>query len=496
MKITLVLCPFWVTEAPPLGIAYLAAYLKSKNYAVSSFDFNIELYSKKQEHLLKGWDLNAVYDTRNYVFNRKFLRKDVFLNREIDDWVDRINGVGSEVICFSVYQQNIIISLELARRIKVRDSSKKIIFGGPSCRIEDMNYFHQLAQCSDVVDAFVIGDGEETLYDLLDIYQKKRRLRLIEGVIIIKGLHIQLLSYLLKRLPINFLEEHIKKKTYLGPRGCIKNLDKLPYPDFGGFPLQEYTTGGVYIQFSRGCPGRCVFCQDRHLWTGYIHRSPENIFAEMKLRKSQGFHFLVVSDLLINGNLKMLDTLCTVIIRNKFNFSWCGPIKSDARMDAEFFRKLRKAGYQGGNFSVESGSQDILNRMHKGHNVRILEKNLKDMALAGLKPSINLIIGFPGENEKTIKMTRDFIFRNRKYISSLYQLEPLLVLPESDIYTNHKKYGIRLGSEYSNWTSLNNDYEWRVKQCKKIYEYAHSLNIRIECSQFKKEMEIYREYGS
>jgi len=500
MKISFILCPFWHTEAPPLGIGYLSAYLKSKKYITSCFDFNIDLYNKSKGKLKKGWNFYLPDLERNALFNHNFFKTNLFVDNEIDRWVDMILATKSDVICFSIYFENKLISLELAQRIKKKDSCKKIIFGGPYCRINNLETFYEFPFFPEVIDAFVVGEGEETLFRLLESYMKYKSFKACNGVVIPRFYAREIVTSSGKgNFILNAIRMTLFKNSLYYTRDPITDLDKIPFPLYNDFPIQQYTRKrAVYLLSSRGCVGSCVFCRDRHMWPGFSTRSPENIFLEMRLRKKQGYTFIRFSDLIVNGNLENLETLCDLIIKNKLIITWDGALKSHPRLDMRFFSKLKRSGYCGGNFSIESGSQKILNKMKKGHIIKILEMNLRDMHSSGIKQSINIICGFPDETNDTIRQTFDFIQRNKKYIFALPSLTPFYVLPESDIFRDYRKYGIKLGSNVENWESLDgkNTYEWRLKKCEQFYNYVTSLGIKTECDQFKKDINTYKSLKS
>ena len=466
IAVSFVLCPFWDTGAPPLGITYLRSYI-SKEYKTFLFDFNISLYSKKKDNLMRGWDFQLPNDERDRIFNKTFFRNDGFLDGELHNWVEKILATGSEVVCFSTYSENLAMSLELAERIKQEDASMKIIFGGPFCR---RNRFVYKGRGPAVVDVFVIGEGEETLLELLHSYEKKGHFDLCKG--------------------------SVSKSGDGGPREPIKDLDKIPFPDFSDLPLHKYTRPNMaYLLSSRGCVGNCVFCRDRNMWPGFSYRSAENIFEEMKLRKKQGFQFLRFSDLLINGNLEVLGSLCDLIVGEGLQIKWDGAMRSNLGMDYQFFKKLKDAGFIGTNFGVESGSQRILDLMKKQQNIESFERNLRDAHSVGIGVAINIIIGFPGETELTFKETLDFIYRNREYITCLASLTPFYVEPESKLFEDHQTYNVKFGPnihhDETDWVCLDglNNSGWRLRKCAELYDFVKDLeNIRLECPQYNKEV--------
>lgn len=462
MKIVFALSPFWHTEAPPIGIGYLNATMKKHGFETRCFDFNIELFREEPEEIMTGWDFHFPDLSRTDLFGKDLLETNPTMTAKIGEWSGRILDEDPDVVGLTTYYENFWVNLAIARTVKEKDPGKRIILGGPYCRRNRV--FMELIEKFDFIDVVVVGEGEETLLEIMKGYEITGELGLCKGAIV--------------------------GNRFGGTRSPIKDPDRLPFPDYDDFPLPDYTmTDRVYFLSSRGCVGRCAFCRDRNLWPGYACRSAENIFEEMKLRKERGYSFLRFSDLVVNGNLKVLDKLCDLVIEDNLDIEWDGAIKSRPGMDIDLLRKLKKANFRGGNFSVESGSQRVLDLMKKGHKTEVLEKNMKDMMEADIMPSINIIVGFPGETEETFQETLAFIERNKQYIHSLASLTPCNIPPESDLHDNYGKYGVTLDEESeSRWTRGDNTYQWRLDKCKEVYNFTTSLGITTFCDQFKKDV--------
>lgn len=468
MKVVLALCPVWHIKTPPLGLAYLTAYLKKHGHEVINFDFNIDLYNRVSPENKVWWNFEIPEEQRRSRLNEEFFTKNKFLNKEINKWVKKILKTNSKVVCLSSYAESREFSIGLANRIKREDSSIKIILGGPLChkKVSDSRWFkHEKS-----IDYIVIGEGEKTLLQLVNSIERGKEIKYCSGALV----------------------KHNNRIISGKNRKPIIHLDScIPFPDFSGFQTRNYTKPyEILISGSRGCPGHCAFCKDRLSCSPYRTRSAKSIFEEMKTRLNQGYNSFEFCDLLLNGHIPTLERLCDLIIKHKPPIKWGGPIRSNPKMNLRIFKKMKKAGIDCINLGIESGSQKMLDKMEKGYKTEVVEKNLKDMHKAGIIASINLLVGFPGETEETVNQTIRFIKRNHKYIKRVSSLTPLYIIPGTDIYKNYKNYKIKKQRDMNLWKSEEgaNNSSWRIEQCTIIYQLIQNLNIKHECNQYKKEM--------
>jgi len=105
---------------------------------------------------------------------------------------------------------------------------------------------------------------------------------------------------------------------------------------------------------------------------------------------------------------------------------------------------LHKTGCKLYCVGAESGSQKVLNAIRKGTKV---ERNLQIIQEAnsiGLPVKVFFIIGLPGETEETVQETIDFIERCGPGNYDCYSLIPY---PDSDIYKDPEKFGIKIKSK-------------------------------------------------
>lgn len=448
-KIALVQCPPWTVLGPPLHLGYLVAYLRENRYPVIPFDFNIETYEEASDDQRYFWSRDL--DSRWINDNASFLHK------KMGEWARKVLDSEAAVIGVNFFQDGRDIALELVKRIKDEDKTRLVVAGGPECHpgYRTRQFLNQKG-----IDVFVTGEGETTILDIVRQYEKKGKVEFCPGAIIRRG----------------------NKLIDCGPRAPIRDLDSLPFPDLEDFPLKKYEfKEEIPILFSRGCIGRCAFCQDIVNAGPYRCRSAQNIADEMRVRLQQGYRIFFVNDLMANGDAKQLDALSRHIIQSDLRdqVDITGQMRCRKEMTPSVYRNLHSAGWKIIIHGVESGSQRILNLMRKGYKIEDAEKNLRDCHNAGIETKINIIVGFPGETEETFQETLDFLRRNRANIDTLGALYDLDLRDGSHVATHYKEYSIVSNNPYWKTTDGKNTYGWRLELKYQVLKLANSLGIRI-----------------
>jgi radical SAM superfamily enzyme YgiQ (UPF0313 family) len=427
MKVLLIQCPCsYGAEMPPLGLAYLASFLKKNNYDVSILDLSILLYEQVDEENKKYWDSNNGYCW----YLTDIFRDMPFLSGKIyNKFINKILSTGGDVLGFSVQNTSAIFTLEIIKRIKTKSPSKKIILGGPNCYNitgvdSDFKLQNDLQKFSDFI---VVGEGEETSLNLLRCIEDNKPLDECKGIAIPRD----------------------GKWHFTGFAKPIMNLDNLPFPAFDIYNLESYTNKkGLPILTSRGCINRCVFCTDSNFWLPYRHRSTENITAEiMRIHQKYKNNFLSFNDSLINGNFRNLWGICDFLIEKKLKISWGGNCRVNKRLDLELLKRMKKAGCQYLNVGIESGSNRILALMRKGFTIEEAASFIYNCSKAGINVVVNWIVGFPGETKEDFTKTVDFIVRHKGLIKR-NTFSTLTVNQFSYLARYKKEFGIILDSPH------------------------------------------------
>jgi radical SAM superfamily enzyme YgiQ (UPF0313 family) len=230
----------------------------------------------------------------------------------------------------------------------------------------------------------------------------------------------------------------------------IENLNSLPFADYSDFNLDEYTFRELPISTSRGCINRCAFCSESGVWKRFRSRSAENIFEEIRyqLAKYPYIRSFFFNDSLINGNIKVLNKLCELLIKERVRILWGGQGMIREEMTKEFIAKMRKAGFSHVSYGLESASPRILKMMGKRFTPQLAEEVIRNTKRAGVHTYVNIIIGFPGETEEDRIMTADFLRRNKRFIDEIF-FHPLVVSRGSHLYQNRDTFGIDFENEFN-----------------------------------------------
>ncbi|MBU1853425.1 MAG: radical SAM protein [Candidatus Omnitrophica bacterium] len=315
----------------------------------------------------------------------------------------------------------------------------------------------------DIVDAYVLGEGEESLFELISRIKENKSCLDVPGVLV-------------ESFEANYT-----------PRKKIKNLDEIPFPTYEDFALDRYPESNtISIISSRGCMNKCVFCGNWPFWGQFRHRSGKNIFDEIKHHYERHeittFKF---NDLACNWNLEELKRLCNLVINNKMRITWQSYAVLDNLLTDDILKDMKLTGCCALSFGVESGSNRILKSMDKNHSAEVAEKVLRRTYNAGIQTNINIMVGFPGEGEQELQETIDFLIRNVKYISVIEAISVCYIKPLSILANNPLAYNIVLPpgpDRWYNWSASDgtSDYGNRKNFADRILRLVKDLNLNFD----------------
>jgi len=416
--VILITVPPWEPKMPPLGLAYISEYLKSRGLKSRVLDFNLKLFKEAPLQKKIFWEIHNINSMPPQDITSKMFNS---FSDEIHEIASQVVSLDCDLIGFSVNIASIGLAGKIASLIKKKDKSKRIIFGGTGCFWE---HDRRLVFPDDLdsIDAFVIGEGEEVLEEIISNHKNGKSFEDITGVI-------------------------YKRKDFLKPVDAFytQDIDKLPFPTFSDFELDSYKENLLPMLISRGCIGRCAFCIDHLMCGRYRYRSPEKILEEIEyhINKNKINHFSF-NDLICNGNLRQLEQLCDLIDRSKLNITWGSYAMVRKDMDLGLLRKMKKAGCIWLCYGVESGCDRTLKRMNKFYTSEDAEKVIKATHEAGIQAAINIIVGFPRETQEDFRQTLSFIKRNKDYISEITNVSSFVIMPPSKIGKHLQDYGIKI----------------------------------------------------
>jgi len=308
------------------------------------------------------------------------------------------------VVGFTVYKSNQHVINEIARKLKTKDKSIKIIFGGPQVSSE---YFKNKVgfekQFQDICDLCVVGEGERPI--------------------------------------LSFLQGDTKKLAVY--EECVS--EALAIPDYSDFDLSEYPKkGAVSVTCSRGCIKQCTFCAEKLLYKKFRTQSTQKIIEQIAKHKNKGVKQFIFHDSLINGDLNALENLCDEIVDKFGNISWEAQIAIRNDMPEELFKKIKKSGCYHLFVGLESGCDKTLKNMNKGFTSSDAVSFFKKLKKHELSFGVSIITGFPQERQEDFQESLDFIISNKEIIPKIEQINPFVYyagidLPKEADYKNRQE---------------------------------------------------------
>ena len=212
------------------------------------------------------------------------------------------------------------------------------------------------------------------------------------------------------------------------PAAPLRQLDRSPVPDFTDFPWDRYPVRIIPVMTGRGCQwDKCLFCSDVISASGrtFRTRSVENVLLELEeqARRHDTTNFLFL-DLKLNSWPEMLRGIGRNIGRYVRGAEWIGTVHVDQRQDNGLSRADLEAAAEGGmrriSFGLESGSQRLLDAMHKGSSVEGNSRFIRDAHAAGLSVRCTMFKGFPGETAADMEATARFLEAHAEFLGRVH----------------------------------------------------------------------------
>ena len=357
MKKVLLVYPGYIVREQPLNVLYISAAIKAAGHAARLFE-------------ITPFRRRPVWGDPYRVMRQGFERE--------------LLAFEPDVVGFSVMSVNSRIALLLAESVKRLRPETLVLFGGihptvaPEETIGEKN-----------VDALAIGEGEESIAELLAALDGGRDLTALAGLWVKAGGRVF-------RNPV---------------RPLIQDVDSIPFPDRGALPPERLQAElyGVNLISSRGCPFPCAYCQNKFLMDLYRgggpfvrYRSLENVFAEIdevirRYRPSR----LSFSDESFTLNAARLEEFCREYPK-RFSLPFLCQTRPDL-IDEAKIRRLKDAGCDFINMAIEAGNPGLRNE--------VLQRNISDETIVeafslarryGIRTGSFNMIGLPGETRSTV----------------------------------------------------------------------------------------------
>ncbi|MCX6802447.1 MAG: radical SAM protein [Candidatus Diapherotrites archaeon] len=232
----------------------------------------------------------------------------------------------------------------------------------------------------------------------------------------------------------------------------VEDLDLLPFAARDLLPEGKYydiLIKGKKLGFvisSRGCPFRCRFCSANASGSKYRARNAKNVLAEIKGMQESGVDDVTFYDDSFTIDRKRVLGICKGLKGKEIN--WRCLSRADT-VDRKMLEEMKRAGCYQVMFGVESGSQEMLDKMNKGTDLGKIRETFKNCNELGIETAAFFVLGFPGETTKSIEKTISFAKELDADFASFNAFTPF---PGSDIFEE-------FGHSGKNWQ----DYDFTSK---------------------------------
>lgn len=216
------------------------------------------------------------------------------------------------------------------------------------------------------------------------------------------------------------LEKGELKNEYRIP---ITRID-TPLPRFD-LVLNKKIGDLLPVQAGRGCPRSCSFCSVYCLYKNkYIRRPIPDVIRDIEHIRSLGFRkFMLLDDNIMSDREYMMELLDHII---PLRMKWMSQCSIEIGKDAELLKKLAKSGCTTLSFGLESILQESLDSMNKSWaRVKDYPVLIRNIRSAGIDISTEMVVGADGDTLESIRLTADFIRKNKVVVPRFYILTPI-----------------------------------------------------------------------
>lgn len=462
-KVLLITMPFATTMHPAIGISLLKARLYEEGVPCDIKYFNIDFaemigrekyeemcQSQGDRTFIREWFfaqhyygeqlpeeqeyikyLEKVYQVSSDYFEDLLSIKS-FIKPFMDQCIESVSWKLYDIIGFTTMFEQNLPCLALARRVKLLDHTKIIVFGGANC---DQEMGLELHQCFPTIDYVCSGEADFAFPELVKRIKDKKSVEGIPGIIY----------------------RNNGKSIVLPGTVSVENLDALPYPDYDDYfsqlehkPTSFFSSSlrndgvppGLPMETSRGCwwgeRSQCKFCGLNRGTIGFRSKSKDRVMKELtylvdKYNESQ---FFMVDNIL---DMNYFNELLPELEERRLPIQFFYEIK--ANLNKEQVQMLYKAGITLIQPGIESLNSHVLRLMAKGVSALRNIQLLKYCGEFGIFPGWSIIVGFPGERIEDYKQMVELMYKVTHlpppHGNACFSLQRF-----SPYFANPKEYGI------------------------------------------------------
>ncbi len=333
---------------------------------------------------------------------------------------ERLRDFQAEVVATTAFTASIDDALELLALAKKINPQIVTVLGNVHATFcyEDI-----LTRHAATVDFVVIGEGEETLPELLGCLQRAGAVDQVKG-----------LAY-----------RQDGQVVTSGQRPFIEDLDSLvPAWDLVEWPIYTYrpkkNSTLAIVSSSRGCRQNCSFCSQQLFWKrSWRPRSPENFVDELAyLNQHHGVTVAMLADEIPTLDRERWLSILDLLISRQVGVKLLMETRvDDILRDADIMDKYRQAGVEHIYVGVEAGSQDTLDIFKKDTKIEQSKQAIDIINGADIVSETSFVLGMPNETPQSIAKTIELA---KHYSPDMAFFLAIAPWPYADLYETLKPH--------------------------------------------------------
>jgi len=440
------------TVTLPLGLAYIAGTLKAAGHPIHVLDA-VGAAPRKKTRYHRGYLIGLALE-------------------DIAQRIPRETTIVGITVVFTHEWPAIVRLIDLIKRAR---PDLPVVIGG-----EHVTSMPEFCLATSKADYIVIGEGEETVLELLGALEGDNQLSEIHGLGYRDGGTI-----------------------VVNPRRARRqDLDSIPRPAWEHFAVDTYNQNGyvggidldaktIPVLATRGCPYQCTYCSSPNMWTPrWIPRDPVQVVDEIQHYVEEfGASNFPFQDLTAILHKDWIIAFCKEILNRGLDITWQLPTgtRSEA-IDETVARLLKATGLATMSYAPESGSEHTRLLIKKRMKTENLMASVQAAIAADLNVALFIVIGFPHDMPEHLERNFEFLRRIRRLGVQDMAIGYYMALPGTEIFNS--LYDADL-------ITLDQDYFGHILQGLALWP-ATSYNPALSCWElikwkFRLYMTFYRE---
>jgi len=342
------------------------------------------------------------------------------LERELRDLAPDLVGIRG----LHVYRKRFHEVAAAARRVR---PGATVLGGGAYCTAAPAE-----ALADENIDAVVVGEGDQTLPEVVERLLAGERFDDVPGVAV-RG------------------EDDTKAHVLRHPRAFVDDLDTLPFPDYDVVDLERYERYVTYgynrrrqgvVMSSRGCPYRCAYCHNM-FGRKFRARSADNVVSEIRaLHDERNVRDIYFIDDNFNMDRERVERFCDLMADGpKVNLYFANGLRADL-LDPPLIDRLIEAGMIWVTYALETATPRLQKLIRKNIKLDRLREVIAHTCARDVMVNVCFMVGFPTETEDEARATLDFVHQfDRLVVPMFFSVK---YYPNTDMFKIGLEHGLDL----------------------------------------------------